>query len=262
MLGHQFNDTVEALIRHQQEAEIAKIGRERLAQELRIGRAIQKSMLPTSLPDLPGIDISASYLPADEVSGDFYDFLLLPDGQLLIAIADVSGKGISACLYALNARGLLRAFATSMTNLSEMVRQMNRLLCQDSMESSLFVTIWVGIYDPKKLSLEYCNQGHFPSLLRRGDRIEELPGGGIALGVEEDVTPNMGHKQLQVGDRLILFTDGLVDAEDQKGTRLGQKRLQDYLQRTSLDTAENLLAGLAPLSLLDDVSIVMMRIDG
>ena len=261
-LGHQFNDTVEALIQHQQEAEAAKIGRERLAQELRIGRSIQKSMLPTSLPELPGVDISATYLPADEVSGDFYDFLLLPDGRLLIAIADVSGKGISACLYALDARGLLRAFATSMTDLSAMVRQMNRLLYQDSMESSLFVTIWVGIYDPKKRTLEYCNQGHFPSLLRRGEQIEELPGGGIALGVEEEVAPNMGQKHLQVGDRLILFTDGLVDAEDQKGTRLGLKRLQEYLQSTPIDTAEDLLAGLEPLSLLDDVSIVMMSIDG
>lgn len=256
-LGQQFNKTVEDLVVQQKEAEKQRQGRELLAQEFRIGREIQKSMLPFALPDFPGLKVSHGYLPALEVSGDFYDIFSLESGQLLIVIADVSGKGISACLFALEVRALLRALAAKTDDLAELVVQVNRLLILDTQESGMFATLWLGVYDGEKL--HYASQGHPGALLRRDGRIEELSTGGMALGVDPGATAQVKEKAFHSGDFLLLYTDGVAEAVGQSGKLFGKERIEKvFLQ--SRDVVEELLqevhSFVGPAPQADDITLL------
>lgn len=134
-LGKQFNQTLDQLLLHSQEAERQRIARERLAEELKIGHDIQASLLPKHLPELKGIEIASGFQPAAEVGGDFYDLFPMDDGRLLIAIADTAGKGVSACLYALGLRSMLRTLALGKAGLSEIVLGANDLFWRDARHS-------------------------------------------------------------------------------------------------------------------------------
>jgi sigma-B regulation protein RsbU (phosphoserine phosphatase) len=230
-LGKQFNQTLDSLLRQQQEAERERIGREKLAQELRIGHEIQASLLPTHVPELPEIDIAPGFLPAREVGGDFYDLFLLENGSLFIAIADTAGKGISACLYSLGLRSSLRSFAAVSPDLSEIVLRANDLFWLDAKNSGMFVTLWAALYDPKTRALTYCSQGHAPSLLLRSGKIQELTTKGIALGAQKLDSIAVHSITLEVHDLVLLYTDGLLEAHDPDQQLFGSKRLREFLSR-------------------------------
>ena len=199
-LGIQFNETLDALSYHVQEAHRERLTREKLAEELRIGHEIQANLLPSHVPGLPGIDLATSYFASKEVNGDFYDLFRLDNGQLLIAICDTAGKGISACLFSLGLRSMIRSLATVCTDLAELVRRTNDLYMIDAHASSMFSTLWLGLYDPVQRHLIYCSQGHPPALLRRGSELQELWTAGIALGAQKlDVIPTK-EISLQSGD--------------------------------------------------------------
>jgi phosphoserine phosphatase RsbU/P len=238
VLGQQLNQMLDALIAHQQEADRERIARERLAQELRIGHQIQASMLPTQLPEVPSLEMAPGYLSAREVSGDFYDLFVLKDGRLMISIADAADKGISACLFSLSFRSMLRTSAAVMSDLASIVNTANTLLLRDTAASSFFVTAWIGIYDPLTRKLDYCSQGHPPAYIRKsnGDVIE-LAAEGMALGIEE-IQPRIQHVALSVQDLLFLYTDGVIEANDPDHQLFGKERLKEFLHRCKKDATQ------------------------
>lgn len=228
-LGQQFNETLDALLNLQQEAEKERLARQKLAQELRIGHEIQANLLPHHIPKFPGMDIAFGYLPAKEVGGDFYDLFPLEDGRFLFVIADTAGKGISACLYSLGLRTIFRSLATSTKDLAQLVLKANDLFWLDTHESGMFVTAWLAFYDPATQQLTYCSQGHPPVLLKRGSQVEELFTKGMALGVQK-LDSIMTHQMtLRPGDLLFLYTDGIVEAHSPDGKMFGHKRLREFL---------------------------------
>jgi sigma-B regulation protein RsbU (phosphoserine phosphatase) len=228
-LGKRFNETLDSLLEHQKEAEVQRIGRERLAEELKIGHEIQASLLPTTFPEHSGIDIATGYLPAKEVSGDFYEFLQLENGSFLIAIADTAGKGVSACLYSLGLRSSIRTLAEVSSDLSEIVLRANDLFWQDARSSGMFVTLWIGIFDPKTALLTFCSQGHPPALLQRGSKVESLHTKGIALGAQALDAIETDQIKLKKGDLLFLYTDGILEAHNIDNELFGKKRLFEFL---------------------------------
>jgi serine phosphatase RsbU (regulator of sigma subunit) len=237
-LGLQFNATLDALLQSMQEVEKEREVRQRLAEELRIGHDIQASLLPSHVSLIPGVNLASFYAAAKEVNGDFYDFFALPNGQILISICDTAGKGISACLYSLGLRSILRALASVSVDLSDLVRKANDLYLSDAHASSMFATAWLGLYDPKKKKLTYCSQGHPPAILARGNEIEELSTEGIAFGAQKVDLVATQEVQLQAGDLLILYTDGITEAHDVDAKLFGKERLFEIILQKSHRSAE------------------------
>ena len=150
VLGTIFNDMVDSLIRHMEDVEQERVEKETLAKEFMIGQEVQNSILPKELPAFPGLDIAARFVSAKEVGGDFYDFLVKKTdqtSQLMISIADTSGKGISACLYSLSVRSMLRSYGEIYDDLKEILLETNNLFCQDTGDSGVFVTAWVAFFN-------------------------------------------------------------------------------------------------------------------
>lgn len=266
-LGKQFNQTLDQLLLNAEEAERQRIARERLAEELKIGHDIQKSLFPTHLPELKGLEVASGFRPALEVGGDFYDLFMLEDGRLLIAIADTAGKGISACLYSLGVRSMLRTLARERTSLSEIVLRTNDLFWRDAKEVGMFVTLWAGIYDPNSKILEYCSQGHPPAFLLREGQIKSLWTAGIALGAQSFDTILTKKISLKEGDLLALYTDGVIEAHNIDSQLFGKERLEKFLVRSSSMTAEKVVdhllqdieifSGTAPQH--DDITMLVIR---
>jgi serine phosphatase RsbU (regulator of sigma subunit) len=267
-LGKQFNQTLDQLLLNAEEAERQRIGRERLAEELKIGHDIQSSLLPKHLPELKGIEIASGFLPAREVGGDFYDLFPMPDGRLLIAIADMAGKGISACLYAVGLRSMLRTLALGKGTLSEIVLGANDLFWRDARHTGMFVTLWIGIYDPETKTLEYCSQGHPPAYLMHQGTSEKLWTPGIAMGAQSFDMVSSKHRTLKVGDLLFLYTDGILEAHSLDNQLFGKERLQEFLIRSSTlpppSIVEHLLKEIEVFSQgapqHDDITLLVIRI--
>lgn len=268
-LGLQFNETLDSMLRHAQEAERERLNREKLAEELRIGHEIQSSLLPQHVPGLPTVDIAASYYAAKEVNGDFYDLFRLENGNLLIAMCDTAGKGISACLFSLGLRSMIRSFASTTQDLSEIVRKANDLYCIDAHDSSMFSTLWIGLFNPMNRELVYCSQGHPAAILRRGSEIKELWTDGIALGAQKfDMIPTKTI-ELNREDLLFLFTDGIIEAHDVDRQLFGKHRLHEFILRKKHESSQQIADQLIEEVQLfsqgapqhDDITLVVMRIN-
>lgn len=244
-LGKRFNHMLDSLLRHMEEAKNERIHRERLSKELEIGHAIQQELLPDELPTMQGIEIAGRFVSAKEVAGDFYDLYPLSESTLFFAIADGSDKGISACLYSLIARSMLRAHAEGGEPLQGIVKQTNDLFCHDTKDSGNFVTAWVGTLNSQSGELTYASAGHMPAIWIRADgSLEELTTEGVALGVIEVEQVEVKTVTLPQGSQLLLYTDGVLDAQNEKGELFGKSRLIDYLKSASDFEPESLVAGL------------------
>jgi len=209
------------------EAQLSAIRR-----ELDIAEDIQRQILPTNFPDRDQIEISACLTPAKKMSGDFYDSFDLPDGRVGVAVADVSGKGIPAAFFMAVARTLLRATAMNSTSPADCLAQVNDMLCQHGV-TSMFVSVFYAIVDPKSWRVDYCNGGHLPPYLMSGMHAEEaipLDGGdGIVLGVEEGMSFVGATCQLHKGDAIFFYTDGVTEAFDRDKNQFSEERLIEYL---------------------------------
>jgi phosphoserine phosphatase RsbU/P len=245
VLGQQFNRMIDSLIQHIEEAKNERVKSETLAQELRIGHEIQKAIFPKKMPEFPGLDIASGFLSAKEVAGDFYDLFVKKDekgSKLMMAIADAAGKGISACLYALGVRSMLRSFEASYDDISKTVQSANELFCLDTGDTGVFVTAWIGVYDPSNHLLTYSCCGHPPGILKRKNGpIEELTTKGTALGVVPFTEVASSSVQLNSGDVLILYTDGILEAHDTKMNQFGKTRLLDIINAHSHQSAQELV---------------------
>jgi energy-coupling factor transporter ATP-binding protein EcfA2 len=221
-------------------------------QELALAGRMQASLLPKAPPEVPGWQIAAALRPAGEASGDFYDFILLPGGRLGLVIADVVDKGMGAALYMALSRTIIRTYAGDYPDRPDLaLRAANERILADT-RSGLFVTVFYGILDPSAGTLTYCNAGHYPPYLlghlpantREGDRVQALSGGGMALGVVEDTSWGYSAVELPPGATLLLYTDGVLDAQSPQEERFGSERVLEIAQSSLGRSAHGLQADL------------------
>jgi serine phosphatase RsbU (regulator of sigma subunit) len=221
--------------------------RARADQELRLARRIQASFLPTEFPELPGYDVHAVNVASREVSGDFYDVVPAGDGQLLLAIADVSGKGVPAALLTSMLQASLRTQAVGAASVAGILENINRLLLQQH-AIGRFATFFLARLDAASGRLAYCNAGHNPPILRRAaGTLETLEAGGTVIGILPDQRWDEGAIELLAGDRLVFYTDGITEAAGPGGGMFGDDRLRDLVASlppglSSREVAERLVA--------------------
>lgn len=188
--------------------------------ELERAREIQESLLPKSIPQVPGFEVAAAWHPARVVGGDYYDVMRIGDGRLAICIADVVGKGVSAALLMANVQATVRAFAHDLISPAWLCSRVNEVL-QSNIASDKFVTFFIGILDVGARTLRYCNAGHPYPLLMSFGSVRQLDQGGAVLGVFSDWKYDDSIVDLNPGDRLFLFTDGITEAEEANGREFG-----------------------------------------
>lgn len=225
-----------ASILHQNLVYEQSVEYKQLTQELKLAGQIQASFLPNIFPVIPGWQLAVTLLPARETSGDFFDVIQLEGGRLGIMIADVADKGIGSALYMALSRTLLRTYAEEYEADPEVVffAANNRLL-RDA-RANLFITCFYGILDPVEGNLTYCNAGHNPPfLLRNADdkAVESLSRTGIAIGIEPNSTWNKETVNIQAGDILILYTDGIPDAQNSIGSFFDCERMINVARENS-----------------------------
>lgn len=207
---------------------------ESIKNDLAIAGEIQQTILPRSFPPFPEltevVDIYASMTPAKDVGGDFYDFFQIDDERIGLVIADVSGKGVPASLFMAVSRTLLRATALRGVSSAECLTYANKLLCKESLDS-MFVTVFYGIYHYKIGMMDYTNAGHNPPYLLRGGRtVECLPvASNFVVGVFDDIEFESNTLTFGIGDTLLLYTDGVTEAFNDKREQFSESNLQDIL---------------------------------
>ncbi len=242
--------------------------RAKAEQELDLARRIQRAFLISQFPAMPRIEVHAVNVSSRQVSGDFYD--VVPDSDsLLLAIADVSGKGVAAALMSSMLQASLRTQAGSVASVAAMLVNMNRLLCGGA-PTGKFATFFLARVEESTLRLHYSNAGHnYPLLRRRDGSIEELKEGGLLLGIRADLQLAEASVQLAAGDSVLLYTDGISEAADADNTLFGEERLTHLLQGLppglpATETAERILAGvrahLDGVEPGDDMTLVVLRV--
>ena len=223
--------------------EEATAHRERIESELRIARDIQMSMVPNIFPDREGLDIYASIEPAKEVGGDLYGYLLMGD-ELYVCLGDVSGKGVPASLFMAQATRLFRTLATQHMMPAEIATRMNRILSEDN-EQGMFVTMFIGRIDLKEGSMDYCNAGHNPPFMsdeQGGEFVDMLPNAPIGLWPDLDYD---GERMENIKGRLmVVYTDGLNEAENRSQEQFGDDRLLEMLRSMKDITAKEVVESL------------------
>lgn len=195
-----------------------------LRKELGIAAGIQKSLLRPGASDLAGVSLRAFTQPARDVGGDFYDYMPTPRGTLLVAVGDVSGKGVGAALLMTNVLASIQILSSLETGPGPMMERLNRFFA--SRQSESFCTVFLAELHPVTRALAYCNAGHPPAwLFRAGGGREELGDGGFPLGVDERASYDEGAVTLGAGDLLFAYTDGLPEARDRERRLFGTERL-------------------------------------
>lgn len=212
--------------------------------ELAVAADIQKSLLPDNVPSLAGFDLAATAVPAKEVGGDFYDFIM-GDGGNGMVIADVSGKSVSAALFMALSRVVVRASAAPRKSAAEALRDANKLIVSNSgsENSGMFVTLFLGALNSSSKDMTYANAGHNPPLLYRAKdgTLEMLEVTGIALGMMDGMEYEERHVAFHTGDVLVMYTDGVVEAMNGKGELFGLKQLESSIKAAAHSSANGIL---------------------
>jgi sigma-B regulation protein RsbU (phosphoserine phosphatase) len=234
--------------------------------ELEVARQLQRDLLPSSTPEIPGYHIAHSYRTANEIGGDYYDFLPLPlpDGRLALVIGDASGHGMAAGLLMAIANAALKLAIEVDPSPERVAALLNRVLCRTG-DRRAFMSLFYGLLTPSSGHLEYVCAGHpFPLLRRATGEAEELGKGGLPLGIRDVVELARAEVTLGIGDLLLLYSDGLPESVNAAREAFGFERLRDLLRVVAEPQAihDRLLraldAHLAGEPLTDDVSIVVV----
>lgn len=227
-LSDDINSTVDTLKRYISDAEA------RIDAELAFAKAIQHSAIPSVFPPYPNrkeFEIWACMYTAKEVGGDFYDFYFVDEDTLAFLIADVSGKGIPAAMFMMQAKTLLKSYAESGMAVAEVLTQANNKLCEGN-DTDMFVTVWMGYLNTKTGEVTYANAGHNPPLIRHADGsvayIKSRP--GLVLAGMEGIRYRANTVQLKPGDLIYLYTDGVTEATNAENGLYGEKRMLTVLE--------------------------------
>ena len=248
-LSTTFNAMTDELQNYIANLNAATAERERMAAELDVAKNIQRSMLPQDFPPFPDkteFDIFATMEAAKMVGGDFYDFYLADENHLVVTIADVSGKGIPAALFMMSSKTILKNFvlmANTADDLAAAMTLANQQLCQNN-EELMFVTIFLAMLDLKTGKLIYVNAAHNSPLIYHNGKYEYLPRiKAVAPGVRPKARYEQAELQMDPGDILFLYTDGVTEAENLNDELYSNERLEQFLNTTdSTETLEDLLA--------------------
>jgi len=245
-----------------------------LEYELNVASRIQQGILPAKFPPFPDradIEIYAAMHAARSVGGDFFDFFFLDKNRLAFVIGDVSGKGIPASIFMAVSSTLLRATALQAATAGECVQYMNGVLNKQS-DGSMFVTLFYGILHTSTGELEYCIGGHNPPYLfsRTGEIRPLSEPSGLIVGIIDGAEYETGRTNLQPGDSILLYTDGVTEANDSQQNEFGEERVREWLRLNSAATMEHLVTGLiaevknfaANTPQSDDITALSLRYAG
>jgi phosphoserine phosphatase RsbU/P len=272
-LGESFNSmtaSVSTLIEEQRQ-------RQRLENELSIAHEVQQQLFPHALPKLPGVELEAICRPARTVSGDYYDFIRISPTRLAMALADISGKGISAALLMANVQAALRSDVLRYRdggegnglkeiNTAEIVSHLNRHLFRNSTEER-YATFFFGVYDTETRQLIYTNAGHLPPVYIHGGCVKRLETGGTVVGLFNNVPFDQGIVNIEPGGVLIAYSDGLIEPENVYGEEFGTQRLIDVALRDK-DSSPRVIAEAMMLAAeewsgspeqADDMTVIVSR---
>ncbi|MHC4424533.1 MAG: SpoIIE family protein phosphatase [Planctomycetota bacterium] len=253
---------------------------ERMAEQMRLAGVIQRRMIPEKPPQIPGLDIAATYIPCFDVGGDLYSFHQLRENSVDVAIADVIGKGIPAAIMMSSFRGAVQAYVDTVRDFPahcdgrdkadchrEIIDRVNRMACDECRDGE-FITLFHAAIDVGDMTITYCNCGHEPTVLIRDGQIIDLEKGGLVLGVDPQAEYEIETVQLEHGDCLLFYTDGLTDAVNFEHELWGRENLLEAAKKFTSDSAEQMIkdilgyrrrfAGLARQ--IDDTSMVVVRV--
>ncbi|HEX5708174.1 MAG TPA: PP2C family protein-serine/threonine phosphatase, partial [Pyrinomonadaceae bacterium] len=241
--------------------------RERMERELSLAREIQQRFQPTAPPNVPGYELQGISFPSYEIGGDYYDFIERPDGRLVIALGDVSGKGTSAALLMSSLHAAVHAQVASHHALVETIVAVNRYL-EANTPSNRFVTLFYAELDPTTGALTFVNAGHNPPLIvHAAGTVEKLGAGGPPLGLFAMADYREGRTQLQPGDALVIYSDGVTESNNPAGEEFGEGRLADTVAhnvqrsaagiRDKIDDALTKFAQGTPAG--DDITLVIVK---
>jgi phosphoserine phosphatase RsbU/P len=230
---------LEIVEREVQDGRAARRRDHKQQREAEEARLIQRGLLPTTTPQVKGIDLSVTWLPADGVGGDCFDTLGFGD-VLGVSIADIAGKGLPAALLMSNLQAAVRAFAQDAVSPASINNSINRLLCRN-MASGRFATFCYARIEPASGRIVYSNAGHNPPLLiRPGGTVEKLGDGGMVLGIFPDNQYEQAELTLTAGDRLLFYTDGITEARNPEGDEYGEDRLAEVALAVREGSAETI----------------------
>ena len=240
--------------------------------ELNMASRIQTDALPPVAPEFPehpNINLRGSMYTAREVGGDFFDYFIIDEDRICFLVADVSGKGTPAALFMMTSKTMIKDYALILESTSEIFTAVNYRLCENN-EAGMFATSWIGILNTRTMTLQYTNAGHnYPMIQRKGQPCEEIrQNHGLFLGGLEYTRYKQEEIRLEPGDRILLYTDGIVEAHAKKKNLYGTKRLQQVLDDTRncpgeqvleriFDDVNNFAAGVPQF---DDITMVILTI--
>jgi Na+/proline symporter len=256
--------------RNAQQTERLIVAREQ-QRELEIAKTIQLGLLPTSTPRLPGLRLAGVCLPAQDVGGDYYDFLHQPQGGLGLVIADVSGHNVGAAMLMAETRTLIHARHDLLATPDATLAELNRFFYDDLSRAELFVTIFVMSYQPESRRAMFASAGHPPPLLRRcrSGECERLDAEGLILGVRREFPYALEVRHFEPGDLLLLYTDGITEAANAEDELFGEERLVELLRHSPQCSPDELIERIFQQVRLftgshnfnDDVSLVVMQVE-
>jgi serine phosphatase RsbU (regulator of sigma subunit) len=244
-----------------------------MKRDLQIAREIQTWLLPGAPPQIPGLAVAYATRPANTVAGDYYDVFPRPgrtneENRVVLAVADVAGKSIPAAMLMATFQASLKTLSTAHVALPELAANMNRYACGNSQGGLRFTTAFLAEYDPVRRTVDYINAGHNNPILRRANgQIERLDVGGLPYGILPDAKYEAATVTLAPGDWLIIFTDGLVEAENARQDEFGEARLLAAIEAgKSSEPADMLKRFMAELDLFvgntpqhDDVTCLLLK---
>jgi sigma-B regulation protein RsbU (phosphoserine phosphatase) len=244
-----------------------------MKRDLQIAREIQTWLLPGAPPQIPGISVAYTTRPANTVAGDYYDVFPRPgkvndENRVVFAVADVAGKSIPAAMLMATFQASLKTLSTAQVPLSELVANMNRYACSNSQGGLRFTTAFLAEYDAARRTFLYINAGHNNPILRRASgAIERLDVGGLPIGIQPEAKYESASVTLEPGDWLIIFTDGLVEAENSRQEEYGEARLLSTIGAAATTTPGEMLKRLmAELDIFvgstpqhDDVTCLLVK---
>lgn len=220
--------------------------RVRLQKELEIAHRVQLGLLPKTQPTVTGFDVAGICMPALEVGGDYFDFVDLRDGNLGVAVGDVSGKGVPAAIYMTLTKGILQSHAGEETSPKKVLSKVNHLMYR-TIERNWYVSMFYAVLDSRRRLLRFARAGHNPGIVFRSGESEArlLQTAGIGLGLDEGELFNKtlveGELQMSPGDTLVLYTDGFTEAMNGNLQEFGEERFLDMLHRNKNSSAEDLV---------------------
>jgi sigma-B regulation protein RsbU (phosphoserine phosphatase) len=237
------------------------------AHEIDVAAGVQRGLLPGAPPAVPGVTAAGRCLPAANIGGDCFDYLADAHGRFVTFIADVAGHSISSALLMAMGRSTLRREIETGASPGAVLEATNRAMYSDLVNAELFITMFCARYDPAARTLVYANGGHNPALLRHGGEVLELDGDGAAIGILPDIPFEEREVPMLAGDRLLLYTDGAMEALDAAGAQFGEARLEALLHAEPGAAPERFLdhvvaavqahAGGVPQA--DDITLVVLE---